>query len=242
MKNDHQVYRKKRKKWMPSVSMVLTVCALLLALTGCAPAPDFEGYSVRNADRYELDIEAMNSTDTHTLELKEGDILKIHFETVKGALTMKITTPDGTALYQGDGTVTEFTVEAPVDGIYPIVVVGQKATGAIHVDVEKVSARMAEEILGSWHLAEGENDDAAVNETFPCAMDFGSSMEITGEGKISWYIGADSGTGTYTLDESHLLTGMTNDFDGTDMPIELTAEKEGDQLRLTLDYNDLTLR
>ena len=51
---------------------------------------------------------------------------------------MKITSPDGTSLYQGDGTVTEFTVEAPVDGPYEIVVVGQKAKGSIHIDVERV--------------------------------------------------------------------------------------------------------
>lgn len=82
----------------------------------------------------------MSGTDTHTLELKQGDTLKILFETVKGALEMKITSPDGTALYQGDGTVTEFTVEAPVDGSYAIVVVGQKAKGSIHIDVEKVPA------------------------------------------------------------------------------------------------------
>lgn len=39
-----------------------------------------------------------------------------------------------------------------------------------------------------------KNDDAAVNETFPGAMEFGNSMEITGDGKISRYIGADGGT------------------------------------------------
>ena len=42
----------------------------------------------------------MNCTDTHTLELKHGDTLKIIFETVQGSLEMKITAPDGTALYQ----------------------------------------------------------------------------------------------------------------------------------------------
>ena len=46
----------------------------------------------------------MNCTDTHTLELEQGDTLKIEFETENGNLSMKITAPDGTALYQGDGT------------------------------------------------------------------------------------------------------------------------------------------
>ena len=101
--------------------IVITVCALLLSLAGCASSSAFDGSSAKNADSYHLDVKIMNGTDTHTLELKQGDTLKILFETVKGSLEMKITSPDGTSLYQGDGTVTEFTVEAPVDGPYAIV-------------------------------------------------------------------------------------------------------------------------
>ena len=120
--------------------IVMTVCALLLSLAGCASSSAFDGSSAKNADSYHLDVKIMNGTDTHTLELKQGDTLKILFETVKGSLEMKITSPDGTSLYQGDGTVTEFTVEAPVDGPYAIVVAGQNAKGRIHVDVDKVPA------------------------------------------------------------------------------------------------------
>ena len=120
--------------------IVITVCALLLSLVGCASSSIFDGSSAKNTDSYHLDVKIMNGTDTHTLELKQGDTLKILFETVKGSLEMKITSPDGTSLYQGDGTVTEFTVEAPVDGPYAIVVAGQNAKGRIHVDVEKVPA------------------------------------------------------------------------------------------------------
>ena len=114
-------------------SIILVVCALL-TLAGCASNSTFDGSSVKNEDSYQLDIKHMNGTDTHTLELKQGDTLKIQLETVKGNLSMKITAPDGTAIYQGNGTVKEFTVEAPVDGAYPIVVVGQKAKGSIHIE------------------------------------------------------------------------------------------------------------
>ena len=84
--------------------IVITVCALLLSLAGCASSSAFDGSSAKNADSYHLDVKTMNGTDTHTLELKQGDTLKILFETVKGSLEMKITSPDGTSLYQGDGT------------------------------------------------------------------------------------------------------------------------------------------
>ena len=161
--------------------IVITVCALLLSLAGCASSSAFDGSSAKNADSYHLDVKIMNGTDTHTLELKQGDTLKILFETVKGSLEMKITSPDGTSLYQGDGTVTEFTVEAPVDGPYAIVVAGQNAKGRIHVDVDKVPASTeptdtsvsivppvqeynnpdavtADDLVGSWHMAGDESE------------------------------------------------------------------------------------
>lgn len=115
------------------ISIALVLCALVI-LVGCASASTFDVSSVKNEDSYQLDIKTMNGTDTHTLELKQGDTLKIQFETLKGTLNLKITSPDGTALYQGDGTVKEFTVEAPMDGAYPIVVVGQKAKGSIRIE------------------------------------------------------------------------------------------------------------
>ena len=187
--------------------IILVIC-VLVPLTGCASATTFDGSRVKNADSYQLDIKTMNCTDTHTLELEQGDTLKIEFETENGNLSMKITAPDGTALYQGDGTVKEFTVEAPMDGAYPIVVVGQKAKGSIHIDVERVPEAVepeetqdpesvtltADDLVGPWHLAEDEKDNSTAIEALPGAMEFGNSMEITSDGHISWYIGAD---GTY---------------------------------------------
>ena len=216
--------------------IVITVCALLLSLAGCASSSAFDGSSAKNADSYHLDVKIMNGTDTHTLELKQGDTLKILFETVKGSLEMKITSPDGTSLYQGDGTVTEFTVEAPVDGPYAIVVAGQNAKGRIHVDVDKVPASTepaatpepsnsaveeeslpaevptrestdtsvsivppvqehnnpdavtADDLVGSWHLAGDEKDNATAMEAIPGAMEFGRGGEDESE---TSYPGAD---------------------------------------------------
>ncbi len=235
--------------------IVITVCALLLSLVGCASGSAFDGSSAKNADSYHLDVKTMNGTDTHTLELKQGDTLKIQFEVAKGSLEMKITAPDGTAIYQGDGTATEFTVEAPMDGVYPIVVVGQKAEGSIHVDVQRTPEAVepeetqkpepatltAEDLVGPWHLAEDAKDNPTAIEAIPGAMEFGSSMEITGDGHISWYIGADGGTGTYSLSKNVLSADMTNDFDGTSMKMEFTAEETGGVTFLYTEYKGLLL-
>ena len=237
-------------------SIILVVCALL-TLAGCASTFTFDGSRVKNADSYQLDIKTMNCTDTHTLELEQGDTLKIQFETVKGNLSMKIMAPDETALYQGYGTVKEFTMEAPMDGAYPIVVVGQKAKGSIHIDVERVPEAVepegtqepepeavtltADDLVGPWHLAEDEKDNSTAIEAIPGAMEFGSSMEITSDGHISWYIGADGGTGTYSLSGDILSADMTNDFDESSMKMEFTAEKTEVGTFLYIEYKGLLL-
>lgn len=72
-------------------------------------------------------------------------------------------------------------------------------------------------------------------------MEFGSSMEITSDGHISWYIGADGGTGTYSLSGDILSADMTNDFDQSSMKMEFTAEKTDDGTFLYTEYKGLLL-
>lgn len=81
-----------------------------------------------------LDIERMNGTDLHTLDLKTGDALQIQFETVKGSLYMEIHAPDGTVIYRGNGKdTTHFTVNITESGVYAIVVEARHAKGTIHI-------------------------------------------------------------------------------------------------------------
>ncbi len=246
-------------KHQKMIGTVLTVCVLLLTLAGCASTSTstFDGSSAKNADSYKLDVKTMNCTDTHTLELNQGDALQIQFETKQGDLSMEITAPDGTAIYQGDGTeATQFTLDVPADGAYTISVEGKKAQGSIHVDVVRTSeateptetmepetvAVTAEELVGPWHLEPGENDEAAINESFPGAMEFGNNMEITGDGNISWYIGAEGGSGTYTLDGDTLHTEITSDLDESAMTLDLKVERTDGALSLFMEVKDLSLR
>ena len=98
----------------------------------------FTGNRIKNPDAYLLDIERMNGTDLHTLELHEGDVLQIQFETVKGSLYMEIKAPDGTAIYRGNGKeTTDFTVNIRESGVYAIVVEARHAKGTIHIQLEE---------------------------------------------------------------------------------------------------------
>ena len=98
----------------------------------------FTGNRIKNPDAYLLDIERMNGTDLHTLELHEGDVLQIQFETVKGSLYMEIKAPDGTAIYRGNGKeTTDFTVNIRESGVYAIVVEARHAKGTIHIQLKE---------------------------------------------------------------------------------------------------------
>ena len=98
----------------------------------------FTGSRVKNPDAYLLDIEKMNGTDLHTLELREGDTLQIEFETGKGELYMEIKAPDGTAIYCGTGKEnTDFTVNIRESGVYTVTVEARRAKGTIHIQLKE---------------------------------------------------------------------------------------------------------
>ena len=81
-----------------------------------------------------LDIQKMNGTDLHTLELRQGDVLQIQFETKKGSMYAQIKAPDGTSLYRGNGKeTTDFAVNIQESGVYTIVVEARHAKGTIHI-------------------------------------------------------------------------------------------------------------
>lgn len=125
---------------MKKRKFVFLIILLLLFLAGaavflfCSNQENFTGSRIKNPDAYLLDIDRMNGTDLHTLELHEGDSLQIRLKTEKGALYMEIKAPDGTAIYQGNGKeTTDFTVNIPESGVYTVVVEARQAKGTIHI-------------------------------------------------------------------------------------------------------------
>ena len=108
------------------IALLLLLLAGIAAFLFCYNQEGFTGSRVKNPDAYLLDIEKMNGTDPHTLELSRGDVLQIQFETEKGNLYMEIKAPDGTAVYRGNGKeTTDFTVNIRESGVYTFVSVSQ---------------------------------------------------------------------------------------------------------------------
>ena len=120
------------------IVLVLLLIAGVAIFLFCYNLEGFTGSRVKNPDAYLLDIEKMNGTDLHTLELSRGDVLQIQFETEKGELYMEIKAPDGTAIYRGNGKeTTEFAVNIRESGIYTVVVEARHAKGTIHIQLEE---------------------------------------------------------------------------------------------------------
>ena len=125
----------KRNKAILIVLPLLVLAGIAVFLTS-SNQEGFTGSRVKNPDAYLLDIEKRNGTDLHTLELREGDVLQIQFETEKGSLYMEIKAPDGSTIYRGNGKeTTEFTVNIRESGVYTIVVEARHAQGTIHVQL-----------------------------------------------------------------------------------------------------------
>ena len=136
---------------MTKRSKVVFIVLALLILAGvaiflfCYNQEGFTGSRVKNPDAYLLDIEKMNGTDLHTLELQKGDVLQIQFETEKGELYMEIKAPDGTTIYRGNGKeTTAFTVNIPEDGAYLVVVAARHAKGTIAIQREETGWEKSE--------------------------------------------------------------------------------------------------
>ena len=120
------------------IVLVLLFIAGAAVFLSCCNQEGFKGSRVKNPDAYLLDIERMNGTDLHMLELHEGDVLQIRFETEKGSLYIEIKAPNGTAIYQGNGKETaDFTVNIEESGVYTVVVDAHHAKGTIHIQLKE---------------------------------------------------------------------------------------------------------
>ena len=117
--------------------LILLLLAAAAAVLFLSNQEGFTGSRVKKPDAYLLDIQRMNGTDLHTLELQEGDTLHIRFQTEQGALYLEIKAPDGASVYRGNGQdVTDFTVNVPEDGVYTILVEARRARGRIQIRAE----------------------------------------------------------------------------------------------------------
>ena len=122
------------KEFLRAASLLLLmVLGVGLVLMACG-SKSLADSRTAGSDSYGLNVESMTGTDSCQMELQKGEVLAVHFETVRGSMCMEIQAPDGGPLYQGNGKgVTEFTVNIPESGTYSIFVEVHRAKGIVQV-------------------------------------------------------------------------------------------------------------
>ena len=106
------------------------------------------------------------------------------------------------------------------------------------------SIQLNYELIGPWHLDGSKNDlDAFANslELFPGYGEWGASMEIRGNGEMSWYIGAEGWHGTYSVEKNTLHAFLTSDLEQTTQSWDMRITSENGTAGLEMDYKDRTI-
>ena len=100
------------------------------------------------------------------------------------------------------------------------------------------------ELIGPWHLDQSKNDLARFADSadlFPGYGEWGASMEIRGNGEMSWYIGAEGWHGTYSVEKNTLHAKLTSDLEQSPQNWDLRITSENGTTGLEMDYQDMPI-
>ena len=93
-------------------------------------------------------------------------------------------------------------------------------------------------LTGPWHLDPDRNDLSHFSTLFECYAEFGASMEIRADGQLSWYIGAEGGEGTWSMDGSLLTAELVRTVDESAMTTEFDVLRDGDEIYLGMHWDN----
>ena len=94
----------------------------------------------------------------------------------------------------------------------------------------------AVDLTGPWHLDAYRNDLSDFSGLFEAYAEFGASMEIRSNGQLSWYIGAEGGTGTFSVDGAMLMAELTRTADESPMTTQFDILRDGDEVYLGMHW------
>lgn len=114
----------------------LALCTFLLIImfVACDVSEDaiFSGSKTGNENHFEISFDFLNTTFTHELKMKQGEIILVHIEKESGDIKVMIQKDEETPIYEGNGEVaTDFSVDILEDGTYTVSVTGKKAKGLV---------------------------------------------------------------------------------------------------------------
>ena len=127
-----------KKDAMKKKIILLFAAIALIAVAGILiftrqPETRFDGDRISDPDRFALQFERMNRTDSETMALAEGDALHVSWLIESGQMDIVIGMEGEEAIYHANGCTAgdeaDFDVEIPQTGSYTITVTARKAKG-----------------------------------------------------------------------------------------------------------------
>ena len=100
------------------------------------------------------------------------------------------------------------------------------------------------ELVGPWHLDNDKNDLAVFAgslDLFPGYGEWGAGMELQSDGQMSWYIGAESWHGTYTVADGVIHAQLTSDLEQSTQIWDFRITVENEAAELEMNYQDMTI-
>ena len=105
----------------------------------------------------------------------------------------------------------------------------------------KTDAPASIELSGPWHLDSEKNDLTAFQDIFPAYAEFGARMEIKSDGQLSWCIGIEGGSGTYTQDGDILTADLVSDIEQKPMTVVFHVIPDNETACLVMEYNETSV-
>ena len=124
-----------RKKiiWLAVIVALITVAGLLIFTH--QPETQFDGERISNPGHFALRFDWMNTVQSETMALEEGDALHVFWQIESGHVDIAIGMKGEEAVYRADdrpaGDKADFVVEIPQTGSYTITVSAREAKGQV---------------------------------------------------------------------------------------------------------------
>lgn len=116
------------------IVLFFVVAAISIAFPLLYLRQGFIGVVAKDENSFSLNIEWMNGTDSHSLNLNKDDALKVDFNVEKGSIYLLIQDPEENSIYSGNGSeANHFEVNILEKGIYSLTVRGNHAKGSLLV-------------------------------------------------------------------------------------------------------------
>ena len=124
-----------KKKIVLLLAVIAMVAVTLILIFTRQSEPLFDGTRISDPDRFALQFERMNMTDSETVPLAEGDALRISWQIESGQIDISIGMEGKETLYQANDRAAvdeaDFWVEIPQTGAYTITLTAQDAKGRV---------------------------------------------------------------------------------------------------------------